>query len=235
MKKIIFIDDIAAVLEVQQAEMIAILEKDGNTDVEIENIQCDMTKVADCLDDAGKKQHEGEDRYAAIHQILDSILEKVNTATAMIHGADDKVEAVIDLFLDDLDGGLGLKLAKFILEHMENRECFEDQSFMLTITSSYISADFSALLAKHLAEDERQYVVECYRPFLELPDNKYKIDKSSTAFPEFYHQYHCEGEGIPSMINKLLLDTESVSDNTGTYYGNYFGLIYARLYKDEGN
>lgn len=235
MKKIIFIDDIPAVLEVQQAEMMAILKKDGNADVEIENIQCDMANVADCLDDAGNKQHEGENHYTVIHQTLDSILKKVNAATAMIDGADDKVEVVIDLFLDDIDGGLGLKLAKFILVHMENKECFEKQSFILTITSSYISADFSTLLAKHLAENERQYVVECYRPFLELPNNKYKIDKSSTAFPEFYYQYHCEGEGIPSMINKLLLDAESVSDNTGTYYGNYFGLIYARLYKNEGN
>lgn len=235
MKKIIFIDDLLAVLEVQQAEMTAILEKDGNTDVEIESIQCDMTNVADCLDDAGNKQHEDESRYTAIHQTLDNILEKVNTATAMIDETNDKVEAVIDLFLDNIDSGLGLKLAKFILEHMQNRECFEEQSFMLTITSSYICADFSTLLAKYLAEDERQHVVECYRPFLELPNDKFKIDKSSTAFPEFYYPYHCEGEGIPSMINKLLLDTESVSGNTGTYYGNYFGLIYARLYKNEGN
>ena len=47
--------------------------------------------------------------------------------------------------------------------------------------------------------------------------------------------YHCEGEGAALTKNKLLLDKESVSENTGTYYGNYFGLIYARLYKNEGN
>lgn len=234
MKKIIFIDDVAAVLQTQEAEMRQILAMDGNHSVEIESIQCDMTNVANCLSDTGNKQHENKERYNAIHQTLDAILESVNAATANIHGAEDKVEVVIDLYLDDKNDGLGLKLAKYILVHMEDKACFDTWNFVITITSSYISADFSSLSAKYLTEEERKRVVECYRPFRKISSDEYEIDKTSTAFPEFYYSYHCEGENIPDMINKLLLDKDSVSGNTGTYYGSYFGLIYARLYKNEG-
>lgn len=235
MKKIIFIDDVAAVLQAQETEMHQILEMDGNHSVEIESIRCDMTNVANCLSDTGEKQHEGEKRYRAVHQTLDAILESVNVATANIHDAGDKVEMVIDLYLDDKSDGLGLKLAKYILEHMEDKACFDTWNFVITITSSYISADFSSLSAKYLTEEERKRVVECYRPFRKISSDKYEIDKTSTAFPEFYYTYHCEGEDVPEMINKLLLDKDSVSGNTGTYYGSYFGLIYARLYKNEGD
>lgn len=236
MKKLIFIDDLAEVLQPQQDEMQRILDIDDNHEVEIESIQCDMTNVTDCLDDKGEKQHKGEDRYIPIHEKLDDIMKTINQATANIQKDSDRVEVVIDLYLDDIDETLGLKLVKYILKHMERRDYFETWRFLITVTSSYISSDFSDLLNKFLSENERERVIDCYRPFFKnLEANKFVVDKTFTAFPEFYYSYHCEGEGVAQTINKLLLDKESVSENIGTYYGNYFGLIYARLYKNEGN
>lgn len=239
MKKLIFIDDLAEVLQPQQDEMQRILDIDGNSEVELESIQCDMTNVTDCLDDKGEKQHEGEDLYIPIHEKLDEIMETINQATAEIQDDSDRVEVVVDLCFDDSDTNKkdpGLKLVKYILEHMERRDCFEARRFLITVTSSYISSDFSDLLDKFLSADERERVIDCYRPFFRVSEtNTFVINKTFTAFPEFYYSHRCEGEGIAQTINKLLLDKESVPGNIGTYYGNYFGLIYARLYKNEGD
>ncbi len=236
MKKLIFIDDLREVIRPQQDEMQHILDLDDNREVEIESIQCNMAGVTDCLDDKGEKQHEGEDCYISIHKKLDDIMETINQATAEIPNDADRVEVVIDLYLDDKDETLGVKLVKYILKHMDRRDCFEARRFLITVTSSYVSSDFSDLLDKFLSADERDRVIECYRPFFKNQEtNQFVIDKNFTAFPEFYYSHRCEDSGIPPMINKLLLDKESVPGNTGTYYGNYFGLIYARLYKNEGN
>lgn len=236
MKKLIFIDDLVEVIQLQQDEMRRILDIDSNSEVEIESIQCNMANMTDCLDDKGEKQHEGEDRYISIHEKLDNIMKTINQATTNIQDNSDRVEVVIDLYLDDIDEALGLKLVKYILKHMERRDCFETRRFLITVTSSYISSDFSDLSDKLLSADERERVIKCYRPFFKDHNtNKFVIEKTFTAFPEFYYSHRCEDNGIAQTINRLLLDKDSVSGNTGTYYGNYFGLIYARLYKNEGD
>lgn len=227
MKKIFFIDDLETVLKPQLDEMQKILA--DNHDVEAASVLCNMTNVMDCLDDNGQKANIGDPSYQEIHQTLDDILEQINESLVSC----DKVEIVIDLTLsNEYNSKLGYRLAKYILTNMNNPSAFTSQQLLITFTSSYISADFSQLCGNILTPEERELIVECYRPFFPAGrDENYVIDKKMTAFPEFYYDYRCEGDDIPAAINKLLLDQDNAPGSKGTCYGNYFGLIYARLYK----
>lgn len=239
MKKIIFVDDLREIIEVQEKEMRKILAADKNDIVQVESILCDMIGVEDCLDACGNIQHEKQEAYDPIHQVLKNILNRINVATQEIHSPKDKVEVVIDLCLinkgEELDSyKSGAKLTKYILKNMNDRHYFEEQSFLITIVSNLASLDYSPFLSECLTEEEIGRVVQCPRPFRNI-NGKWKIDKTGTAFPEFYYEFKYDNDSEYPMINKLLLDKESVPGNTGTYYGNYYGIIYARLYKNEGD
>ena len=85
-----------------------------------------------------------------------------------------------------------------------------------------------------LSGEKQDKIIECYRPIVINGPGQVDFNKTLTAFPRFYAQFHTAEDSAYPTINKLLLDQESVPGNTGTHYGNYFGLIYARLYKAEG-
>jgi len=232
MKKLIFIDDSQAALDLQTNEMNTILAEDSNEDVEIIPIQCDMCGVSDCLDEHGVLVHMDDPVYNTINHTISNILEIINNI--MQDENTDMAEAVIDLSLDDNDETLGVRLVRFILNNLHNREWFNLNRLIITLTSSYRSAGFSNLKERFLLPDERKKVLECYRPIKDLGNNKIEFNKTLTAFPRFHASFHLDQEGAPSIINRLLLDKENVPGNTGTQYGNYFGMIYARLYKTEG-
>lgn len=231
MKKLIFIDDNSEILSAQKNQMKELLEKDDNQDVELESIQCDLSKAPDCLNDIGEIAYPKDPDYEQVNQTLMTVVQAI--CAIIEEGTAEKMELVIDLLLDDKDETLGFKLVKFILNHID-RTWFEQCRLVITITSSYRSADFSNLKNQFLSDEEQSKIIECYRPIVINGSGQVDFNKTLTAFPRFYSQFCAAEDSNFPMINKLLLDKDSVPGNTGTHYGNYFGLIYARLYKAEG-
>lgn len=230
MKKLIFIDDNFEILNAQITKMKELLKDDGNRDVELSSLQCDLSSAPDCLDNQGEIAHPGDPSYQQANQTLENIVETIHDI--INEGTVEKVELVIDLLLDDKDETLGFKLVKYILSHID-KTWFDQCRLVITITSSYRSADFSNLKSQFLSPEEQDKIIECYRPIVINENGQVEFNTALTAFPRFYAQFHIDETSSFRSVNKLLLDKDSVPGNTGTHYGNYFGLIYARLYKDE--
>lgn len=231
MKKLIFIDDSLEILNAQINKMEEILNEDQNPDVELDSIQCDLSGASECLNNQGEISYPNNPDYAHANQMLTGVVETIRDI--ITEDTMEKVELVIDLLLDDKDETLGFKLVKHILNHID-KTWFDLCRLVITITSSYRSADFSNLKNRFLSPEEQGKIIECYRPIVINETGQVKFNTELTAFPRFYSRFHMGEEVAFSMINKLLLDEENVPGNTGTHYGNYFGLIYARLYKEEG-
>lgn len=231
MKKLIFIDDNAEILRAQKNQMKELLEEDSNQEVELESLQCDLSDAPDCLNDLGEIAYPNNPDYEQANQTLRNVVEAIRGIIK--EGAAEKIELVIDLLLDDRDETLGFKLVKYILKIID-RTWFDQYRLMITITSSYRSADFSNLKDRFLSVEEQNKIIECYRPIVINGPGQVDFNKTLTAFPRFYSRFHTAEDSSFPMINKLLLDKDSVPGNIGTHYGNYFGLIYARLYKEEG-
>ena len=231
MKKLIFIDDNSDILSAQEHQMNELLKKDGNLDVEVESFSCNLSAAPDCLNDMGEIAYPDDPDYEQTNQTLTTVIETIRGIIE--EDTAEKLELVIDLLLDDQDETLGFKLVKFILKHID-KSWFEQCRLVITITSSYRSADFSNLKNQFLSGEKQDKIIECYRPIVINGPGQVDFNKTLTAFPRFYAQFHTAEDSAYPTINKLLLDQESVPGNTGTHYGNYFGLIYARLYKSEG-
>lgn len=231
MKKLIFIDDNLEILNAQINKMKELLKEDNNQDVELDSLQCDLSSAPDCLDNLGNIAHPGEPKYEQANQALTNVVGTIHDIIQ--EGTVEKLELVIDLLLDDKDEKLGFKLVKYILNHID-KTWFDQCRLVITITSSYRSADFSNLKNQFLSSEEQDKIIECYRPIVTDVTGQVAFNSTLTAFPRFYLRFHVDEFSTLSMINKLLLDKDNVPGNTGTHYGNYFGLIYARLYKEEG-
>ena len=223
MKKLIFIDDNPNILQKQLHEITEIFTDDGVGDVDIVNCLCDLSGDPTCFNDDGTLRDNN-----VLQETLSCINLVMHTVQAAITADMEKIELVIDLFLDDKDETLGFKLVKYILRSAEPREWFRNGKLVITMTSSYKSADYSNLKERFFDSlVDRDRIVECYRP-IDPATNEFI--KDSAAFPIFYYSFHTENDTSHPSINKLLLDVIHVSNNKGTYYGNYFGLIYARLF-----
>ena len=228
MKKIVFIDDEPGMLEVQGNEMREILR--DNPDVVVENICCNMRDVKDCLDDSGRKKETTDAKYYVVFSVMDDIITRL-IEDVMNY---DQTEVVIDLCLGSGNNPiLGYRLAKFILSNSINETAFKEQRLLITATSSFYSFD-NQIGRSILSDDEKNKIVFCYRPLFSDKKRNYFFDKGIQNFPIFYKQYHCRVAGVQDKINKLLLDEENVPGQVGTAYGNYFGLVYARLYQNSG-
>lgn len=231
MKKLIFIDDSPEILNAQISKMKELLNGDNNQDVELGSLPCDLAGASDCLDHQGELAHPGDPDYEQANQTLASVVGTIQDI--ITDGSAEKVELVIDLLLDDKDETLGFKLVKHILNHID-KAWFDQWRLVITITSSYRSADFSNLKNQFLSPEEQGKIIECYRPIVTDGTGQVEFNKTLTAFPRFYSRFRIDEDSTFPMVNKLLLDKDNVPGNVGTHYGNYFGLIYARLYKEEG-
>lgn len=238
MKKIIFIDDEelgkknAAQLQVD--EFRAILRRDHNQEVEIETYRCVIpAQMENCLTNSGELNFVGEEAYAQAHQEIENVLGMIDQETDKIVAPTDRIEVVIDLCLC---GGMGpesgVRLAKYLIKHMKKKEYFDDMRFVITLISQYLST-YRETCSKILDNGEMSKIETCYRPVIEDKgdSNKLKLDKEGTAFPKYYYKYRMVKNCHSQQINRLLRDSENgPADNVGTFYGNFFGLIYARLY-----
>lgn len=245
MKKLIFIDDNCEILQKQADEIKRFFDADGVEDVRIVICQCDLSVISnypDCLacfrDDGSLDSNMEDGTLLGKIDMLQEASRRVRSVDQIIENAIheegiERIELVIDLFLDDKHESLGFWLAKHILGSPEANRWFQDGTLLITMTSSYKSADYSKLKERFFESvQDRDRIEECYRPI--DPESKEFI-KNIAAFPLFYHKFHFpEGAGCPS-INQLLLDTKNINGNIGTYYGNYFGLIYARLFSDRND
>ncbi|OUN99673.1 hypothetical protein B5F98_00395 [Pseudoflavonifractor sp. An44] len=225
MKAVIFIDDNNIILERQKQELNDILTQDGVSDVKIVDCLCDLSHDPTCLNDDGSLR-DGEiaqDVQSGIRLVLDTVQSEIDAGV-------EKLELVIDLCLDDKDETLGFKLASHIIRNKFARKWFEEWKLVITLTSSYKCTAFSELKEKYFSKEDRDRIIECYRPY--NPET-HEFTRDSPAFPMFYHIFHTKGDNDPPSINRLLLDKGGNENNKGTYYGNYFGLIYARLYYNK--
>ncbi len=239
MKEIIFIDDEdfaqGSASQIQVDEMEKILQSDNNNEVTVTKVQCAVpVGKEDCLSNEGELNHENEECYSGVNQAIKNVLKTVNDRIDKIKTEDDRIEAVIDLCLQrGKHPRLGIKLAKYLINNMKQREYFENMQFVITLTSRYLTT-YNEICMGVLNEDEMQKIEICYRPIVEseMDPEELQFDKTGTAFPKYYKKYHIDKSDPKKQINKLLADTENgPQGNTGTFYGNFFGLIYARLYK----
>ena len=246
MKKLIFIDDEArndeklTALQLQIEEFKAIFKKDGQR-IEIHPLQLlvDEDEI-DFLTDSGtikypeKESSSEEGPYTAIYNTLNSIVKEILDYVHQIKNSEDRVEIVIDLCLQSgRHPELGSRVAQYIINKILANDPikFNDGHVIITLASTYAAGnkEASALHRQH-----KQQVEFAYLPIIRPEGKDPYIDHEGTAYPQFYNKYHLNPtKHDPNAkyfhtINELLYNLPE--KNTGTPYGNYFGLIYARLF-----
>lgn len=211
MKCIIFIDDIEQINKLQKSELEKILLEcniDDLVKIETNTISLKSNEFQDF-----EIESKGDSTY--LKNNIKSISKQIQK---MFKSGAEKVELVIDLCLDDNNPITGILLAKRLVNKDDLQCFFEENKLLITLTSAYISADFEVLSNSVLCTEEAEKVLYCHRPIF---DNEF--EKKRYAFPEYYVLFM---ERISNAdIKKLLLEK--------TYYGNYFGMLLARLLCEE--
>ena len=114
---------------------------------------------------------------------------------------------------------IGIELVKKLVRDSKLSSYFTSNKLLITLTSMYISADFDRLSEGDLTDEEIRKILYCHRPI-----KNELFDKQRYAFPEYYMKF--KGNISNDDVKKLLCNK--------TYYGNFFGLIIARLMCAEG-
>lgn len=212
MKQIFFIDDCERICKLQKAELISLLQEYNFNDVitvDSKTLYLEMEEINKYEKDLNKEKTYLNDR---IKEIRESVKQSLSSGT-------EKIELVIDLCLDDKDPSTGIHFVKLLINNDELKEFFVSNRLIITLTSMYISADFDRLSEGVLSNEEVDKILYCYRPI-----KNDSFDRERYAFPEYYMQFkaNLRDENIKGLLSQK------------TYYGNFFGLIIARLVCAEG-
>ena len=248
-KMLLFVDDKQnienTVMYLQIQEFRRFFEEDHNLeDVDIEDYTFEFEEDEfEYLDDEGNLRDRANEE---IKNKLTRLLDKINNITqVLIKGDYNKIEVVMDLCLclkdrnpADEKTKLGMKLTKYLLSHMDHRNCYEEGKFLVTLVSNYMS-NYNSFCKEYFTPYDLERIEACYRP-IEDYGRKSVIDRDGAAYPTYYNKYKfqiAEGdkEGrIKEHINALLQGGDHrKTKESGTYYGNFFGMIYARLYREN--
>lgn len=208
MKYLKFIDDNEKINRLQKLEINKLLKK-YRLDSHI-SVGC-MT-VSLQSQDFDKSAESDSYLYEKVNQITDDIFKKFNSDA-------QKIELVIDLCLDDKNPSTGVNLVKMLINNNKLKSFFEEGTLLITLTSMYISADFDRISENLLSQEEVNKILYCYRP---IKDDRF--DENRYAFPEYYMRFK---DKLPNTDVIELLSNK-------TYYGNFWGMILARLVSEEG-
>lgn len=209
MSTILFIDDEIRINELQEKEMKKVLASCGLTDIMVKTetlLECQEN----CFDNTGElcRSPEADKLKNRLMKIKADILNTLPIG---------KVELVIDVLLDDVNP-LGVFVAKYFLRAPDLIDYVKRGQLLITLTSQYINANIQKITTGVLNEEEKRLIEYCHRPINNTNAIK-EFDRDKSAFPGFFYKYKT---GTP-LIDALLLDE--------TYYGNYIGLVCARILK----
>lgn len=211
MKHILFIDDSEKISKLQKIELNTLLQNyDLYNDISVDS-KTYFLEMEEFIENKNCLSENNTYLNKTVNEIINDVLNYFTSGA-------EKIELVIDLCLDDKNPSTGINLVKTLIENDDLKRFFDNNTLIITLTSMYISADFDRLSEGILSSEEINKLLYCHRPI-----KNDSFDKNRYAFPEYYMQF------------KEKISNEHVKDllSQKTYYGNFFGMILARLICSE--
>ena len=233
MKQLIFIDDglekEGYAVYLLMKEIRKIFEHDKQK-IDVLLINCCIDpKYHDFIDDTGELAYPNNKGYESTNNTVIDVFNQVKNM-AEIMAEDGRIELAIDLCLQhgkDYNVMTGCNLAKYIITHLDKR-LFDEKKVVISLCSTVVMTMEGPPEA--LKKEFPDIIETCTAPIIRDMNNVPRIDTDKIAYPMFLSKYKVTDNDKTNMINHLLYYYKD-ERHTGSVYGNFFGMLYARLFK----